>query len=712
MFLNPLLLGGVALIAVPIVLHLIMRQRPRHVEFPALRFVRKAQEQNRRTYQLRHWLLLFLRMAVIALLAFALARPTIQASGWLANRTAPVDAVLLFDTAAHMGYRHENRTRLDAAREISGWLLEQLPEESRVSVVDGESTEAVFQVDLSAASQRIERLRTIGASRTLVEQIGLGLDLLEKSEHRPEVYVFTDLAAASWTIESGAAAEALRGRLAKVGLYLIDVSVAEPQNYGLGELRLSGQVLARNATLSLSTDVQAVGRDGTKTVEVSLIGEAGKREKRATETIDVKAGQSAPVQIMLGALDPGTRQGVVEILGRDGLAEDNQRYFTVEVRPAWKVLIVAPEPAERQAVYVSEAIAPEAYRRSNQARFDCTIVGFDKLDTMPLDTFAAVIVLDPASLIDPTWSRLSTYALGGGGVLLCLGDQAAVEPFNGKAAQELLPARLENIARFPEGNLHVATDPGPHPVWSKFRPLAGEVPWEAFPVFRYWRLGGLQPGCSVIARYSNQNAAIVEKPLGQGRVLLVNTPLSERPNLRDDERWNALPTGIEPWPFVMLINEMTIYLVGGAAEQLNYTVGQTAILKLDPQQRTSTYLLRLPEGDPLPRNVPPQQNAIVESMTTLAGNYQVESGAAVGGLRRGYSANLPLSATQLNRIDTDTLDKLLGKETYRLARDIEQVERSVATGRTGQELFPLLITLVAVILGCEHVLANRFYREA
>src|SRR5262249_38501637 len=114
LFLNPALLGGAALIGVPIILHLIMRQRPRHLECPALRFVRKAQEQNRRTLQLRHWLLLALRMLVIALLAAALARPTIQASGWLANRAAPVDAVLIFDTAPHMDYRHENRTRLEA----------------------------------------------------------------------------------------------------------------------------------------------------------------------------------------------------------------------------------------------------------------------------------------------------------------------------------------------------------------------------------------------------------------------------------------------------------------------------------------------------------------------------------------------------------------------------------------------------------------------
>ncbi|MBL8826027.1 MAG: hypothetical protein JNM18_03520, partial [Planctomycetaceae bacterium] len=447
-----------------------------------------------------------------------------------------------------------------------------------------------------------------------------------------------------------------------------------------------------------------------KTVEVSLIGVDGKREKRASETVEVKAGQSVPIQAMLGSLEPGTRQGVVEILGRDGLADDDRRYFTVEVRPAWKVLIAANEPAERQAVYVSEAIAPEAFRRNNQARFDCTILPVEKLETQSFDAFATVIVLDPPAPTDVLWNRLATFALGGGGVLVCLGERATIDPFNSKAAQELLPARLENIARFPEGELHVAADAGAHPVWSKFRPLAGEVPWEAFPVYRYWRLGGLQAGCSVVARYSNQHAAIVEKPLGQGRVLLVNTPLSEPPGVRDNERWNLLPTGIEPWPFVMLINELTVYLAGGASEQLNYTVGQTAILKLDPHQRVANYLLRLPEGDPLPRNVATQQNAIVESMTTLPGNYQVESGAEVGGLRRGYSANLPLSATQFDRIDAAGLNQLLGSDAYRLARDVDQIERSVATGRTGQELFPLLITLVAMILGCEHVLANRFYR--
>ena len=52
-FVNPALLLGISAAAVPIVLHLIMRQQPRLLEFPALRFVRQKQEANRRRLKLR-----------------------------------------------------------------------------------------------------------------------------------------------------------------------------------------------------------------------------------------------------------------------------------------------------------------------------------------------------------------------------------------------------------------------------------------------------------------------------------------------------------------------------------------------------------------------------------------------------------------------------------------------------------------------------------
>ena len=53
-FLHPLLLAGAAMVAVPIVLHLLMRRKPRRLEFPALQLVRQRHDTNRRRLRLRH----------------------------------------------------------------------------------------------------------------------------------------------------------------------------------------------------------------------------------------------------------------------------------------------------------------------------------------------------------------------------------------------------------------------------------------------------------------------------------------------------------------------------------------------------------------------------------------------------------------------------------------------------------------------------------
>ena len=82
-FLNPILLtvGGL-LIAVPVAMHLMMRQQPKHVVFPALQFLQARSIQNRRRLRLRHWLLLLLRCLAVVLLAGALARPSVNSAAF------------------------------------------------------------------------------------------------------------------------------------------------------------------------------------------------------------------------------------------------------------------------------------------------------------------------------------------------------------------------------------------------------------------------------------------------------------------------------------------------------------------------------------------------------------------------------------------------------------------------------------------------------
>jgi Aerotolerance regulator N-terminal len=81
-WLHPALLIGLALTALPVLLHLLMRAKPKKLVFPALRLIQNRRKTNVRRLRLRHLALLLLRMAVIALVVLAVARPSVPATDY------------------------------------------------------------------------------------------------------------------------------------------------------------------------------------------------------------------------------------------------------------------------------------------------------------------------------------------------------------------------------------------------------------------------------------------------------------------------------------------------------------------------------------------------------------------------------------------------------------------------------------------------------
>src|SRR5688572_24582695 len=80
-FLSPWLLLAAAAVAVPVFLHLFHRHESRRTAFPALRYLLRTEREHARQIRLRQLLLLFLRAAVIVLLALAGARPFLRGRG-------------------------------------------------------------------------------------------------------------------------------------------------------------------------------------------------------------------------------------------------------------------------------------------------------------------------------------------------------------------------------------------------------------------------------------------------------------------------------------------------------------------------------------------------------------------------------------------------------------------------------------------------------
>jgi hypothetical protein len=84
-WLHPALLFGFAVVAAPVLLHLLMRQKPKKLVFPALRLVEQRKRETSRRFRLRHLWLLILRMAALAALVAAVARPTLPAANYNLN---------------------------------------------------------------------------------------------------------------------------------------------------------------------------------------------------------------------------------------------------------------------------------------------------------------------------------------------------------------------------------------------------------------------------------------------------------------------------------------------------------------------------------------------------------------------------------------------------------------------------------------------------
>src|SRR5688500_13785261 len=105
-FLVTSMLVGLAAVSIPLVIHLLHRQRTTPVQWGAMQFLLESPLQLKRRKKVDHWLLMLLRMAVIALLVFALARPLlIEGKYNPLSRSLATDIGVVVDRSLSTGRR-------------------------------------------------------------------------------------------------------------------------------------------------------------------------------------------------------------------------------------------------------------------------------------------------------------------------------------------------------------------------------------------------------------------------------------------------------------------------------------------------------------------------------------------------------------------------------------------------------------------------------
>ena len=717
------LAAGAALAALPVILHLFMRQTPKHVIFPALRLIRERQKRSKKRMRIKNWLLLLARMILVALMALALSRPSLYSQVPLGSESQPTALGLVFDTSLSMDYKEKDKTRLDEAKERAREILGKLPDSSQVFVVDSAVPGPPLGLPPSAALKQIDALTVNPVNRPLNSAMGQVYPAVAECD-RPlhVVYVLTDLCRSSWNperpadgIEFATGAKTTKG--SKIATFILGVAAKEIVNVALDSAEPSSSVATQGEPIEIRGRIRSQSsKPMTRVVEFEVDG-----KKKDEKTVEVPSNGEIEVNFTARprAGEADLHQGKIKLSGApDPYVDDDERFFTFKVRPPLKVLLIYDDPYE--AEFVAAAIDPDQGASATRP------IQTERVRTSELATkfggnlqgFSTIFVLNVAQLDEFTdWAALSRYVHEGGGLVVAAGHRSRPENYNSAIASPLLPAQLGERPHTAQpattlGNVANLT----HPLFARYgKDLASML--SQIPVYKYWPVVG--DSGLVLLRFGDKAPALLERTFKGpkvGKVLFWTIPLSRRPDATAASvgAWSEFPLDAYGWSFFGLMNQAVTYLAGTSGEPLNFDAGESVLLRLDPTARLSNFVMTSSDEKNKPKVLPSPSGEYLEvAAPPSLGLWTVKATAADNRpVTLGFSVNAPKGESRFAPLEKSDFDVIFGKGGYLLAEDAASHTEKEKLARYGYEVFPWLMFLILIVVTLESILANTFYKEA
>ena len=681
-WLNPLLLLGLGGAIVPLVIHLIQRKRAPQHEFPAVQLLLSARRRIKKRIQLRHILVMLLRILFILLLAAALARPYLRYEQGLGLTENPTACLIVLDDTLSMRYRPgaTGESMFDRARQSAREVLQQLREFDRARVI-------------TFSGQPVGPSRFTGEHDVLEEPIGektagfgggSAADVLDRARRvladaeleEKRLVVLSDLTRSSWKQNDF-------DRLGQV-----DTSVRVPDLWEGGpppaNRRIQGaEWNAEEGRLTVEFNVTIDGEPEPTDTPVKLF--VGK-DRRAAKAL--AAGRQPDKFRLEAELDGREFTGRVE-LPEDGLPADNVHHLAGRSGVGLRTLLVDGDP--RESIYSSESFYLDLALGGGEAGLRNQTIPRDALTEEDLRNYDCVILANVPAEFLPPQNRLSRYVREGGALWFILGDQNRAGALRRKAGRVLpaLPRQMQGVEADRGDAVHLLTGSLSHRIFDALEPR-----WRTRfgrANFRRWWLTQPRPNSRTLMRLQGDVPILMERNAGDGRVLLMTSAL--------DRDWNDLC--IQP-VFVPFVHQTIQYMTGslGMAESRSLMVGE-AFRQTVPGQVPHLYV-RSPDSDrwqQVPTRPSDGESQLVYEGTPTPGVYAVARQEDGAGRVGTFAVNIDPADGNLRRLPRAVVDK-------RLVESAGGAERE--GGRAaGRPLWALLLWAALAVLLIESILARR-----
>ena len=710
-FLAPVFLAGLALLAVPLIIHLTHKTRKEVTEFPSLMFLRQIPYRTVRRQRIRHWVLFALRCLAIILVALAFARPLFErggVAGAASTSSGAREIVILLDRSYSMGYGDRWTRAVSSARRV----LDGMRSSDRATIVlFASSAEAIGRPSSDrAALNAMLGGASLGSGATrYASAVGLASTILGATElPRREAVLITDFQRSGWTGDSDA-------RLpAGTTVTPVDLSDPNPSDIAVANVALQRSREASRERVMATARLTNIGEQAeTRRVSVALNGRA-----LETKQVSIPARGAASVTFAAFALPEGNSRVVVSA-GADALPSNDSAFVSVTPGEAIEVLVIEDLAASTNAsLYLRRAL-----ELGDDPNFRVNVAKGNRLGAADLRGRDVVILNDvnPGAAVA---RALVEFVHGGGGLLMTLGERATRGAWSSEA-RELLPASIGSVTdRMESGSARLAAIEYSHPVFEPFRaPRSGD--WTSGRFFRY---ASTTPGDSaaVTARLDDGSIALVERKMGAGTVALWTSTF--------DGTWNDLP--VQP-VFLPFVHQLAKHLAGYAPVKQSWRVGEVVNLARKnnvggaadssagesvssapataktASEATSRIMepeavTRAPSGGTI-RFAP----GVSERYVELAehGFYEIRSVGSPVQAERVIAVNLDPAESDMTRIDPAVLVRAIAPRVSASSSATDTVSLTAEARERQQSIWWYLLVAALLALAAETVLSNRLSRH-
>jgi len=696
-FLAPLFLTGVLAAAVPLVIHLIHKKQAKILPIATLRFLRQIPARTIRKRQLEEYILLAMRMLLLALLALGAARPVLTDAAASGGATA---TVVVLDDSYSMEYRVSGITRFTEAIEAAGQVVRTLSAGDRAALVTASRPAgATLTTDLDGLRRRIGTARPADLARDLLPAVTKALELLrEAPEPNRELTLITDL-------QSRAVSPLLERLKEEAGdrnirVTVIDVGATEPANAGVQSISTGAGVAIAGEPIRVSAVISNSSGAPLATRAFLVIGD----ERVAEERLSIPAGETATVSFSTTADIPGATGGQV-VIEADAIPRDDVRHFALPVVGRIPVLLVDGDPSpiryQDEAFFLHAALSPEDLGAENiRSPVNLTIIKPEDFTAQDLAPYRVLILANTPPLSSRDVTSVRAFVRGGGGLLIFGGNRvdpgAMNRDFGTDSRVGILPAVLSpptQLESDPEAVIPLADADHRHPLFADLPPQALKD-LTKIHVLRALGADARAAGGSVVARLADGNPLIVARNAGRGRVLLVTTSA--------DADWGNFP--LRPL-FLPLVHRAVQMLAGGGSDTQSYLVGDTASIPAPAVEREPPEITD-PTGEIRRLATDPgRDGGLPYGPLVTTGLYRVSGSGA--GEDFWFPVNVDPTEGILDRVSADQLIELFGAERTRVLTDVSELASLLTRSREGRPVWGYLLAGALLLLLFEGYFANR-----